>query len=57
MPLPMVCLLLFGEGLNKWSGLRVPVDQMFAAQLTGYYHFATRVNARRLTDVNQTRGI
>jgi hypothetical protein len=58
IPLPMACLLLLGEGLNKRSGFRVPVDQMFghSSPATSII-YATRVNARGLTDVNQARGI
>jgi hypothetical protein len=61
IPLPMLPPVV-GEGLNKRSEFRVPVDQMFAAQLTATaiilrIIYATRVNAGGLTDVNQTRGI
>ena len=61
IPLPMFAPVV-GDGLNERSEFRVPVDQMFAAQLTATaiilrIIYATRVNAGGLTHVNQTRGI
>jgi hypothetical protein len=46
----MFCLLLLGEGLNKRSELRVPVDQMLAAQLTGYLYHLCHSSERATVD-------